>query len=503
MSDKNPRGRTDDRFEVGTGLSAVSVPEVVLFPFDPYCVPFVRSLRVELQSPTREGEVVGYGPAGSCDALRVQYYGTVIRVGDEFRMWYLGIGDREGEDGKAHDLQVCYATSRDGIHWEKPDLGLVSYGGSTANNRVRMNGLEKEDRVYEVVIIHEPDDPDPARRFKMAFELPRYHGQLAVAFSDDGLDWHVSPKNPVGPLIEFSGITKHKGCYLLNGHGGTAASRSMEVLASYDFERWTTAPAMGLCRERFAIDPNRPINPWKPPIPLPITREVHIGASLWNRGNVILAVYGDYQWNPIHPGERRHCRIDLGLLTSPDGLHYHEPLPEYPLISATENWDTDREWDARLLQGQGFENVGDRTYYWYGLAHLGVHLATWPRDRLACVRPHEHGFRRELTPIIGLPHFVSCPIVPRQTGMRVFINLELLSEHAQVTVELCDEQFRPLLDYSGDNVIPITESGLRVPVRWKGGDTYDEEGRAIRVRVGVGGIRPEDVRVFAVYVAGA
>ena len=35
-----------------------------------------------------------------------------------------------------HD--TAYAESADGIHWEKPDLGLFEVNGSTANNLVWM-----------------------------------------------------------------------------------------------------------------------------------------------------------------------------------------------------------------------------------------------------------------------------------------------------------------------------------------------------------------------------
>lgn len=497
-----PKNEAEAVIEVRMGASSAGVPEAVLFPFDTFCVPFARGMRVELQSPVKEGVVVPLGPPGSADALRVQYNGTVIRIGDEFRIWYLGIGDREGEDGRAHDLFVCYATSRDGVNWEKPNLGLVEYGGDKKNNRVRINGLEEADRIFMALVLHEPDDPDPERRFKMAIEFPRYHGRLAVATSADGLDWHLSPANPVGPLTEFSGLTKVGDCYILSGQGGTAGGRTMEVLASYDFEHWTMAPGIGLFKAQVAYDNNRPVNPWMPAIPLPIAREIHLGASLWNRGNVILGVYGDMHWNPQFPGERKHCRINLGLLTSPDGLHYREPLPDFPLISAAENWTAPFEWDARLLQGQGFENFGEKTMFWHGVAHYGVHLATWPRDRIGCLRMHEHAMHPGLTPIMGPPHFISCPVAPGRNDARIFLNVDLASKYAEAKVELCDEQFRPLPDYSGGNAMPITESGLRVPVRWKGRETVPGNLGAFRVRVEYGGIRPEDVRVFAVYVAG-
>ena len=32
------------------------------------------------------------------------------------------------------DYGVCYATSKDGIHWEKPELGLIEFNGKKNNN---------------------------------------------------------------------------------------------------------------------------------------------------------------------------------------------------------------------------------------------------------------------------------------------------------------------------------------------------------------------------------
>ena len=51
----------------------------------------------------------------------------VIRDGDVYRMFYRGWA--EGESGV-----VCYAESRDGVHWEKPNLRLVDVGGTRENN---------------------------------------------------------------------------------------------------------------------------------------------------------------------------------------------------------------------------------------------------------------------------------------------------------------------------------------------------------------------------------
>ena len=79
------------------------------------------------------------------------------------------------------------ATSRDGVHWEKPSLGKVPYNGSANNNMVSIEGVtpdREKDMILENVI-YDPDDPNPNRRYKaLAGEAGR---KLVV--SEDGLDW--------------------------------------------------------------------------------------------------------------------------------------------------------------------------------------------------------------------------------------------------------------------------------------------------------------------------
>ena len=47
-------------------------------------------------------------------------------------------------------MGLCYACSVDGIHWEKPELGLVAFDGSKQNNilmrRVNGAGVFKDER---------------------------------------------------------------------------------------------------------------------------------------------------------------------------------------------------------------------------------------------------------------------------------------------------------------------------------------------------------------------
>ena len=51
-----------------------------------------------------------------------------LRDGDRYRMYYLGRTSIQSP------IVVCYAESRDGLHWEKPNLGICEFQGSRENN---------------------------------------------------------------------------------------------------------------------------------------------------------------------------------------------------------------------------------------------------------------------------------------------------------------------------------------------------------------------------------
>ena len=215
-----------------------------LFPFDDSGIPLTYGLQLGLVQGHREGILIRPSEPGKPDCVRVRYYGTVICIDGEFRMWYMGHGDQDEK------YRVCYAVSQDGIVWEKPELGLIEYSGNTRNNLVDLLGGEHS--VSEMPLIHDPEDPDPARRFKMAFESEKYYNRIGVAFSADGLHWEESPLNPVTKhSFEQSGLIKFNGCYYVNGQGGgprPGPPRQMLTHMSYDFEHWTEATALSFQR---------------------------------------------------------------------------------------------------------------------------------------------------------------------------------------------------------------------------------------------------------------
>jgi len=483
---------------VGSGVPWVRVKEAVLFPFDNYSVPFTWGLKLDLvmaKNPdARNPIVVRPGQPGEPDSETVRYYGTVIQVGDELRMWYLGGGGKS--DPIPHLLpplkgwHPLYAVSKDGINWEKPKLGLMEYNGNKQNNL--LDFMDGKYGVGEHVVIYEPEDPDPARRFKMVFECGKYNNRLAVAFSPDGLRWTESPRNPVGPFLEESGLIKFNGCYYVNGQGGGqyGSGRKMVTFASYDFEHWSQACALSFRRGPIVdLGPDK----WN------TLEEVHLGASLTGRGNVIIGIYG--MWHGDSTGDRSRVTMDLGLIVSNDALHFHEPIPDFRFIPAREELEVP-PGRAALAQGQGMVNLGEKTLYWYEVwgsgDTTGVRMATWERDRFGYFRvflPPDPGGRSPH------PHFISCPIKLDRAGARVFINAVGLSENTELTVELLDLKFQGIPGYSGGDCIPIRTSGFRQAATWRGKEALEAFSHPVFVRVTFGGLRPEDAKLYAVYVA--
>lgn len=356
--------------------------EINLFSFDDHAFPFQKGLQLKMHSyPShldyRPEPVVCVGEPGSVDAGNIAYYGTVVKVGEEYWMYYLG-----NDDDPGWLQRLCIAKSTDGMNWVKPNLGVFEHHGSTDNN---VCDFPIDSHVQACVVFYEPDDPDPTKRFKLSFESPKYGKCMCVAFSEDGIHWREYEHNPVGDVFfEQAGGIKRNGLYYVTGQGATGhytpkGARTLNTYCSPDFIHWTPASCEGFTR-----DPMPPKPTFYGGVNGP---QVHLGAGLWDRGNVVIGVYGMWDGHPSN--DRNLTCMHLGMVITHDLLHYTEPVPDFPLIVAGEqknNTPAHSHFPA-LMQGQGMENIGDKTLIWYGLwpecDSNGVRLAMWPRDRTA------------------------------------------------------------------------------------------------------------------------
>lgn len=173
------------------------------------------------------------------EGSRVYVYGSVERddISGEIRLWYMSRAARAVGANRTPSLRTngydltLYATSRDGVSFVKPDLGIHSFDGSSANNIVF--------DLHSPSVLHDRRDADPARRYKM---LGYHGGAYRSATSPDGLHWtRDSSKN--GVLAHSDTITlaqdPRTGEYLAYHKRPDPKGRSVWLARSRDFIVWS------------------------------------------------------------------------------------------------------------------------------------------------------------------------------------------------------------------------------------------------------------------------
>src|SRR6188768_2503898 len=87
------------------GLSRSHAGEQVFFAFDDHSIPWQHNLKVTMVPATKhpENPVLRRGPEGTPDHGHAALYGTVVKEGARFRMWYLAMSQTEFKKGQAPD----------------------------------------------------------------------------------------------------------------------------------------------------------------------------------------------------------------------------------------------------------------------------------------------------------------------------------------------------------------------------------------------------------------
>ncbi len=490
--------------------------EQVFFSFDDHAIPWRDNVAVTPVPAEKhpDNPVLRRGPAGSPDHGHAILYGTVIHLEGKFRMWYLGMFETEIKSGQAPGWwrPMCYAESEDGVTWTKPELGLVEFNGGTKNNicliESEVPSLAKVNDFLSV--LHDPADPDPARRFKCVYIAhpefadvrggrsgigpdERRWGAFVAATSADGLSWKVvgdRPMNAGNERFEVSGLYRFGNFYYAPGQllspwawrmDGSEVGRVTLSYRSPDFTTWSRAKAFAFARPgQLAAIPVE-------------GQQGHMGAGLWNRGNVLVGLNGLWQDAPAPPPKGAShllgVHVDLGLVVSNDGIHFREPIPDHKVISRGEpgEWD-----DIAILQGHAFVNRGDKTMIWYShwdtggkLKNMEIGLATLRRD----------GFAYLSRKVPDSPaHIVTSPFEAEE-GDRIFANVDGVSEGAPLQVELLDEFDRPVEGYSGDKAGKVAASGTRAEVVFPEGVV--PVGRKLALKVSLDGA----TKLYALYVS--
>ncbi len=301
-------------------------------------------------------------------------YHTIFRDGAIIRMYYMAgqLTNEEGTKMGGRPSVACYAESKDGIHWVKPELGRFEFGGSKENNIIwAAPGLDN----FTPFKDPNPDCP-PGERYKA---VGAGTGGLLAYKSADGIHWSRLGDKPIITKGAFDTqnnafwdpVRKQYWCYIRDFHKGI---RDIRVSTSADFRDWTEPQMLNYvdspdeplytnqvqpyyrAPHLFVGFPTRYIErPWAPSmkaLPDPEHRMKRMkfspryGTAVTD-GQFMTSRDGHtfHRWDEafLHPGpERKHnwlygdCYQGLGMLEMP-AAHPDAP-PELSIYSIEDNW---------------------------------------------------------------------------------------------------------------------------------------------------------------------
>ena len=448
---------------------------------------------------------------------RIHPYATVMREGDIFRLWYLAYewdppaGVELPVAGTAEDARLfwkhtrgrlCYAESTDGVHWERPNLGLVEYRGSGDNNIL---GPTTHDPVQQAgwnagTVFKDPTAP-PQSRYKLWSEIKvaaEGKSGLTGFCSPDGLRWTANENNPLpGPCDCLNVVFWDERIQQYVGYSRlwTADSRgdryrAVRRLVSPDFENWED---MGHVLGADEVD-----------LALPVKRQRQSRQIMDFHGNCVFKYPGTsdaylalpevwWHWsaNPF-PAEGRDQEqmggfpdsVDVQLATSRDGIKWQRSGGRNPFLRLGSRDAGDSRMIYAFTQPV---QVGDELWIYYGGFRYGISEGVaLKRGAYFRARLRLDGFISADAPYEG-GEWVTVPL--RFHGERLALNADT-SAGGAIRVQIEDEDGTPIAGHSMGEADEVNGNSVRHFASWAGGAHVGElAGRVVRLRFMMNGCK--------------
>lgn len=452
-------------------------------------------------------------------------YGSVIREGGKYRMWYFA---RPG---------VGYAESPDGIHWTRPELGLIRIGGKNTNlvlgrkygdgNRrdlppqdtldtANLIGARNDRELpaaergevalpyfYEPYGVYRDErERDPARRYKMGFNDvdfqhtgdggdPFHKGQrrgLGVAASGDGIHWKLVDNWATESIIDGGThwmYDAERRKYIL--YGRTKFQPPAQVTAwgihgpptvrmAPSLHEWLQAHFWGRAVARVESSDFVHWNitePAKAPIVMTTDLEDRPGDEAYDMEvfpyeSVYIGLLRVYHNVPDDP------TLDVQLTVSHDTYHFTRVGDRSPFLTSglIGSWDRFNQ----SISTNGPIPEGDDLRFYYG-GSTGRHFpyagkdsggeeaigfATIPRDRFVSLAASFDGGE----------------IVTKPVRLAGTLHINAKSDFGEILIEVLDGGGHPLAKSK-----PVRRDALDIPVEWEAQTNQEKTTEPVALRI--------------------
>ncbi|HEY5314210.1 MAG TPA: hypothetical protein VIK18_16880 [Pirellulales bacterium] len=410
------------------------------------------------------------------EALGFIFYCSVVDDGGTAKLYY---GSYDAEKKK----HFCLATSRDGLTWQRPELGVQEFQGSTQNNLLAPEAVEASvlldphapsDKRYRLLFTHHW--PDPAR------------AGVYVASSSDGIHWEITPERvlPFVPDSQPSAVWDPRlqkfVVYLRTWNPGRAVARVAvsDLAAPWPYDQsvpplhiWGKDKVPTLSRELpmvMACDAQDPAN-----VQLYTSEVVYYPFA----PDVYLAFPAAYRLfkGPEWKGRALNTNdgtFDVEFAASRDGIAWQRWRRPYVAAGFCDGLN------LRLVNmGQGMLRRGRLLHqYFVGWPHTHGRPVVWDRDpasRAAWLKRDLGGIYCATQRVDGFVSLDASPAGGTLTtrplvfaGNRLRLNLHTAGI-GSATVALLDERGNPIPGFAAEDCETIRADAIDHEVRWKTG----------------------------------
>ena len=408
---------------------------------------------------------------------------------DKFKLWYVIplADDAYGDHGQA----LCYAESRDCLHWEKPlSDQCLPYNEQHATNIVLL------DSGHHIGLVRNHDQGDPARKYLLVYNPHHKARSLgrrtmsSVAASPDGLRWHMINEDTPQRHHHFQRILWDEAiqrwiAYSQYSHHWNFLHRKRQVgrQESADFIHWSPKEVV-LSAD---WDPNLPPHLEFHDMSVRKEGDLYIGLVTEFMAEPLWSVRNDTNWRDI-----AHAR--LSLYSSRDGKRWQRAGGSEPWADNRGPGSCDYGFVAPSVAGQLVHNgkthilynaIADKQH-WYGPppdfpivpdeAYQDARRAWEMRHKLTEGYPQ---WERSINALILRedgwaelrPTYETGQVITRQfvfAGDTLRVNADC--GYGFMRVELLDPQFQPYPGFAADDCDPVVGEREQVwhTVSWHG-----------------------------------
>ena len=429
---------------------------------DNYLVAESENVTRQVHRPRRHpGNPVLAAPQAELNHCVVQH---VLKFDEPpiFRMWYWSYdGWQTLQNGQQIRFATSYATSNDGVRWERPNLDLHQVTGLVGpSNVVIPYGMLQG-------IFHHPDAPNPQQRFKGLVCVERKNPAVREGYylhtSPDGIRWTGDLSRPIIPSLT--------GPYVIpqNGIGDTTRFWWDPIRRKYIGDVKFVIYGRQRCRGIMESDD---LTHWTRPTPTFLARSDD--AQIYgHRGFAYQGMYVGLRWIFLPDYSQRHSSY-VELDCSRDARFWTRVGAGQPFMEFNPQHDT---WDASAIRPVSMLEVGDEIWIYYFGAPTELEtanpkypqsaptdwsagLAKLPRDRFVSMNGDSH---------VGT--LITRPLDFR--GSRLHLNASV-DPDGELRVGILTHDGNPITARQTSDCVPISADGIDLPVSWNGNAEIDE-----------------------------